>query len=132
MCPTLAEDLQRRRGADKKLLVADIGVDIVRPARPGNSGHRRGMQRVGFVVLGVHRDGQTHLPDIGDTGRLPGLFAGLSEDREENGRQDRNNSDHDKQFNEGESAAVGAHRWERLCGHVVSFVRYGLVNTKSR
>ncbi|OPZ83673.1 MAG: hypothetical protein BWY76_02172 [bacterium ADurb.Bin429] len=54
------------------------------------------------MILRVHGDGDGDLPLVVQAGVLPGFFPGFGKDREEDGRQDRDNRDHDEQLNEGE------------------------------
>ena len=51
-------------------------------------------------VLNILADSQADLPAIGDTDRPAGIFADLLEDGEQNCREDRNDGDHDEQFDQ--------------------------------
>ncbi len=55
------------------------------------------------VVFLIHRKRQTGLPEIGKTGGLSGLFAGIGENRKKQGRQNRNNGDDNEQFDQGKA-----------------------------
>ena len=55
----------------------------------------------------ILQDSQADLLDIAQAARLPRLFSGTSEHREEDRRQDRDDGDHDQQLNERETMSLG-------------------------
>jgi hypothetical protein len=58
------------------------------------------------VVLRVHEHPGGELLQVAGAGGLPGLLAGLREDREQDGREDGDDSDHHEQLDEREAAAM--------------------------
>jgi hypothetical protein len=81
----------RFRGADEEAFGAGIvhhgplGVVVQQP---------RGQFLVPILLIELDR--HTDLPEVAEARRLPGLLAGLGEDREENGRQNGDDGDDDQ------------------------------------
>jgi hypothetical protein len=65
------------------------------------------------VVLQIHLERLSDLPQVGEAGDLPGLVAGLGEDGEEQRREDGDDSDDDEQLDEREGGF-------RLAAHATS------------
>jgi hypothetical protein len=65
-----------------------------------------------IVVLRVLNKPQRKLLGVGKAGGLPGFRTSLSKDREKYCCKDRDNSDHNEQFDQGKSST--AVRWSSL------------------
>lgn len=72
-------------------------------AADASVGRRR---RIGAFCFGrVHLEYDAELLEVVLARRAPGCFARAGERREQDGRQDRDDRNHDQQFDEGEAAA---------------------------
>src|SRR5689334_4129453 len=61
-----------------------------------------------IVILDIHHGGQADLLQVREAGGLARLLPRLSEDGEENGCQNRDDSDNDEQLDQGEGALSAA------------------------
>ncbi len=57
-------------------------------------------------IVHIHVSRHADLFFVGEAGGLAGLLARLGEDREENGRQQRDNGDDDQQLYQGEAGSI--------------------------
>ena len=102
-------------GAGIDLSVFDIGVDRVHPeglevvrsricsARSGIALSPTPERKVLIIVLSVHRDSGVQVSYVGKAARLSRFSTGLSEDREEDRRENCDNSDDHEEFDQGKT-----------------------------
>ena len=95
-------------GAEEYIDALHVGHDCGRPdaCGLGSGSGVVGRREIRVApILGVHVVSHRQLARVGGAHGLPGTLAGLCKHREKDGREDRNDRDHDQQLNQRERCA---------------------------